>query len=96
MPARAPVYRSDRPRPDKPLPRFLDDAQAAAFMTATKHLPDPLDRLMVTTLARTGMRRGELLGLTVDAIVQIGTGYWLRTPPSASCTPTGTSRCTRS
>jgi len=26
------------------------------------------------------MRRGELLGLTVDAVVQIGTGYWLRTP----------------
>jgi len=80
VPARVPVYRSDRPRLDEPLPRFLDDAQAAAFMTATRNLPDPLDRLMVTTLARTGMRRGELLGLTVDAIVQIGTGYWLRTP----------------
>ncbi|MEI2648007.1 MAG: site-specific integrase [Dermatophilaceae bacterium] len=80
VPARVPVYRSDRPRLDKPLPRFLDDAQAAAFMTATRNLPDPLDRLMVTTLARTGMRSGELLGLTVDAIVQIGTGYWLRTP----------------
>ena len=80
VPARVPVYRSDRPRPDKPLPRFLDDAQAAAFMTAARNLPDPLDRLMVTALARTGMRRGELLGLTVDAIVQIGTGYWLRTP----------------
>jgi integrase len=80
VPARVPVYRTDRARPDKPHPRFLDDAQAAAFMTAAKSLPDPLDRLMVTTLARTGMRRGELLGLTVDAIVQIGTGYWLRTP----------------
>ena len=80
VPARVPVYRSDRPRLDEPLPRFLDDAQAAAFMTAARNLPDPLDRLMVTALARTGMRRGELLGLTVDAIVQIGTGYWLRTP----------------
>lgn len=79
-PARVPVYRSDRPRLDKPLPRFLDDPQAAAFMTAARNLPDPLDRLIVTTLSRTGMRRGELLGLTVDAIVQIGTGYWLRTP----------------
>jgi integrase len=80
VPTRVPVYRSDRPRLDQPLPRFLDDARAAAFMTAARELPDPLDRLMVTTLARTGMRRGELLGLTVDAIVQIGTGYWLRTP----------------
>jgi integrase len=79
-PARIPVYRSDRPRLDKPLPRFLDDAQAAAFKTAARDLTDPLDRLIVTALARTGMRRGELLGLTVDAIVQIGTGYWLRTP----------------
>ena len=79
-PTRVPVYRSDRPRLDHPLPKFLDDAQAAAFMTAAKNLPDPLDRLIVTALARTGMRRGELLGLTVDAIVQIGTGYWLRTP----------------
>lgn len=80
VPARVPVYRTDRPRLDKPLPRFLDDAQAAAFMTAARDLPDPLDRLIVTVLARTGMRRGELLGLTVDAVVQIGTGYWLRTP----------------
>lgn len=80
VPTRVPVYRSDRPRLNEPLPRFLDDAQAAAFMAAARDLPDPMDRLMVTTLARTGMRRGELLGLTVDAVVQIGTGYWLRTP----------------
>lgn len=80
VPARLPVYASDRPRLDKPLPRFLDDAQAVAFMHAAHNLPDPLDRLMVLTLARTGMRRGELLGLTVDAVVQIGTGFWLRTP----------------
>ncbi|MDN5896119.1 MAG: site-specific integrase [Nocardioides sp.] len=79
-PARIPVYASDRPRLDKPLPKFLDDAQAVAFMNAARNLADPLDRLMVIALARTGMRRGELLGLTVDAVVQIGTGYWLRTP----------------
>ncbi|WP_313624380.1 tyrosine-type recombinase/integrase [Microbacterium sp.] len=80
VPARIPVYASDRPRLDKPLPKFLDDAQAVAFMNAARQLPDPLDRLMVIALARTGMRRGELLGLTVDAVVQIGAGYWLRTP----------------
>lgn len=80
VPARIPVYASDRPRLDKPLPKFLDDAQAVAFMNAARNLPDPLDRLVVIALARTGMRRGELLGLTVDAVVQIGAGYWLRTP----------------
>jgi integrase len=80
VPARVPVYASDRPRLDKPLPKFLDDAQAVAFKNAARKLPDPLDRLMVIALARTGMRRGELLGLTIDAVVQIGTGHWLRTP----------------
>ncbi|AXH98173.1 integrase [Ornithinimicrobium avium] len=80
VPARVPVYATDRPRLDRPLPKFLDDAQAAAFMNAARDLPDPLDRLIVQTLARTGMRRGELLGLTIDAVVQIGTSYWLRTP----------------
>jgi hypothetical protein len=75
-----PVYTTDRPRLDKPLPKFLDDAAATAFMNAARALPDPLEKLMVLLLARTGMRRGELLGLTVDAVVQIGTGYWLRTP----------------
>ncbi len=80
VPARIPVYSTDKPLLDQPLPKFLDDAQAAAFMNAARALPDPLEQLMVLILARTGMGRGELLGLTVDAVVQIGTGYWLRTP----------------
>lgn len=63
-------------------------------MNAASNLPDPPDRLMIIALARTGMRRGELFGFTVDAVVQIGTGYWLRTPRSGSSTPTATSCCT--
>ena len=35
---------------------------------------------MTELLARTGMRRSELLDLTVDAVVQIGSAYWLRIP----------------
>jgi len=35
-------------------------------------LSDPYDRLTVELLARTGIRKGELLGLTVEAVVQIG------------------------
>ena len=31
-------------------------------------------------LARTGMRKGELVALTIDAVVQIGSAYWLRIP----------------
>ena len=65
---------------DKPLPRFLDDAAATKLMRASRADPDPLSRLIVELLARTGIRKGELLGLTVDAVVQIGSAFWLRIP----------------
>jgi hypothetical protein len=42
--------------------------------------PDPFTRLAIEILARTGMRRSEMLGLTIDAVVQIGSAYWLRVP----------------
>ncbi len=64
----------------RPLPRFLDDAAATLLMRASRADPDPLARLIVELLARTGIRRGELLRLTVDAVVQIGSAFWLRIP----------------
>jgi integrase len=79
-PSRIPVFASDRPIKDRPLPRFLDDPSAAKLLAAARALPDAFDRLAVELLARTGMRKGELLGLTVDAVVQIGSASWLRTP----------------
>ncbi|MEJ7902071.1 MAG: tyrosine-type recombinase/integrase [Thermomicrobiales bacterium] len=79
-PKRAPVYSSDRPIKDKPLPRFLDDAAAAKFLTAARNLPDEFGRLAIEILSRTGMRKGELLGLGIDSVVQIGSAYWLRIP----------------
>lgn len=79
-PARNPVLFGDTPIPDRPLPKFLDDADAAALMAATRALPDLFDRVCVETLARTGMRKGEFRRLTLDAIVQIGDSHWLRTP----------------
>lgn len=79
-PPRSPVYASDVPIKDKPLPRFLDDATNAKFMTAARQLHDEFGRLAIELLARTGMRKGELLGLTIDAVVQIGSAYWLRIP----------------
>ena len=72
------MFPGDLPIVDKPLPRFLDDA-AAAKLRATRSDADPLSRLIVELLARTGIRRSELLALTADAVVQIGFAYWLRT-----------------
>jgi len=62
------------------LPRFLDDAAATKLLRAARVEPDPFARLVVELLARTGMRKGELLALTTDAVVQIGSAYWLRIP----------------
>ena len=80
-PVRPLVFIGDLPIIDKPLPRFLDDAAASKLARAARATEaDPLSRLIVELLARTGIRRGELLALTVDAVVQIGSAYWLRIP----------------
>ena len=62
-PVRPLMFPGDLPIIDKPLPRFLDDAAAAKLLRATRADPDPLSRLIVELLARTGIRRGELLTL---------------------------------
>ncbi|MBM3856327.1 MAG: site-specific integrase, partial [Verrucomicrobia bacterium] len=79
-PARVPLFAGDFPIPDEPLPRFLDDAAAAKLLVAARADPDPFVRLAVEFLARTGLRKGEFLDLRVDAVVQIGSAYWLRVP----------------
>jgi site-specific recombinase XerD len=79
-PPRNPVIGGDiPPRPD-PLPRFLDDRDAARLMAAARACPDPRDRLVIELLARTGMRAGELADLEADAVVLIGAAHWLRIP----------------
>jgi site-specific recombinase XerD len=79
-PARNPVVGGDiPPRPD-PLPKFLDDKDAATLMAAARAATDPRDRLVMELLARTGMRAGELADLEADAVVRIGAGHWLRIP----------------
>jgi len=45
----------------------LDDAATAKLMRTSRSDSDPLARLIVELLARTGIRKGELLALTVDA-----------------------------
>ena len=79
-PRRNPILASDiPPRPD-PLPRFLDDRDAARLMTAARTASDPRDRLVVELLSRTGLRVGEACGLDADAVVLLRDGHWLRVP----------------
>ena len=79
-PPRNPVIAWDIPKKPEPLPKFLDDRDAARLMNAARASEDPRDRLVVELLARTGMRAGELADLDADAVVRIGAGHWLRIP----------------
>ena len=79
-PARVLMFAGDIPRRDEPLPRFIDDAAAAKLLRAAREHPDPFTRLAVEFLARTGLRKGEFLDLTIDSVVQIGAAYWLHVP----------------
>jgi integrase len=79
-PDRSPVFAGDVPIRNRPLPRFLDDAAAAGLLTAARQLPGLFDRVCVEVLARTGLRKGEFLRLTTNAIVRIGDGEWLHVP----------------
>jgi site-specific recombinase XerD len=79
-PPRNPVLAMDIPKKPEPLPKFLDDRDAARLMTAARAAADPRDRLVTELLARTGMRAGELADLEADAVVLIGDAHWLRIP----------------
>jgi integrase len=79
-PARTPIFAADLPRPDEALPRFLDDGDAVRLARAVAAEPDPLRRLALELLSRTGVRVGELCALEVDSVVRIGDGWWLRVP----------------
>jgi len=79
-PTRNPLFATDLPRCDDPLPKALDDPTAARFMAALAAETDPLRRLCVELLARTGMRVGELCTLEADAVSQRSGGWWLKIP----------------
>jgi len=80
VPSAVLVFSGDLPLRDEPLPRFLDDAAFTKLLQAARADPDPFTRLAVEFLARTGLRKGEFLDLTVDSAVQIGASYWLHVP----------------
>ena len=77
--AAKPDLRDRPPQLDEPLPKFLDDDQAAKFMAAATRM-DPQWRLVIEMLARTGLRVGEFCRLDVDAIITLGETNWLRVP----------------
>jgi site-specific recombinase XerD len=79
-PIRNPIIGGDIPPRPEPLPKFLDDRDAAKLMAAARAASDPRDRLVVEVLARTGLRASELCDLDADAVVRIGDGHWLRVP----------------
>jgi site-specific recombinase XerD len=79
-PERLLVFISDSPISDEPLPRFLDDAQAAALLQAARASDDLFTRVCVETLLRTGLRKGEFMRLELGSVVRIGDTLWLRVP----------------
>lgn len=79
-PSRTPVFGADLPMADDPLPRFLDDGAAARLLQAAVVDSDPLRRLVIEILLRTGLRVGELCALEADAPCRVGDGWWLKVP----------------
>jgi len=74
------IFEGDIPPIDAPRPRFLDERDAARFLSTAQRHPDLFTRVCGVTLLRTGLRKSEFLGLTADCIVQIGNNYSLRVP----------------
>ena len=79
-PRRNPIFHGDIPPRTDPLPKFLNDQDAAKLMKAARAHHLPRYRLVVEMLARTGMRASELCALDADAVTLIGEAYWLRIP----------------
>ncbi len=78
-PTRVLIFNGDLPTPDDPLPKFLSDPDAAKLMRAAADA-DPVRRLVVEMLARTGLRVGEFCELQADAVVFMNHRHWLRVP----------------
>ncbi len=78
-PGRVLIFNGDLPTPDAPLPKFLTDPDAAKLMRTAADAA-PVRRLVVETLARTGLRVGELCNLARDAVAFINHRHWLRVP----------------
>ena len=60
-PGRNPILHGDIPPRTEPIPKFLTDQQAAAFMAAARAHPVARYRLVAQVLARTGLRASGTL-----------------------------------
>ena len=80
-PRRRLLFATDIPRQPEMLPRALAPDIDRALMAAVSELSDPFARLAITVLRHTGLRRGELLDLELDGLMDFGaSGTWLRVP----------------
>ncbi|GAA1373222.1 tyrosine-type recombinase/integrase [Luteococcus sanguinis] len=79
-PARVPMFHGDVPKQHHALPKALDDPSAAKLLRAAQADKRMLVGLTVEFLLRTGLRIGEYMSLTSDAIVLIGDTHWLHVP----------------
>nr|MDQ3643667.1 tyrosine-type recombinase/integrase [Actinomycetota bacterium] len=79
-PGRNPILHGDIPPRPEPLPKFLNDQDAAKLMAAARAHRLPRYRIVVEMLARTGLRASELCDLAADAVTRIGDAHWLRVP----------------
>ena len=78
-PGRVLIFNGDLPVRDETLPKFLTDTDAAKLMRTVAE-EEPVRRLVIEMLARTGLRIGELCDLTADAVAFISGRHWLRVP----------------
>jgi site-specific recombinase XerD len=79
-PVRPLLFLGDLPRRDQPLPKALDDTDAARFLRTAQEQDRLLARVVVEVLLRTGLRVGELCRLEADAIRTGVDGFWLHVP----------------
>ena len=79
-PVRPLLFLGDLPRRDQPLPKALDDTDAARFLRTAQQQPRLLTRVTAEILLRTGLRVGELCALQADAIRNGVDGFWLHVP----------------
>lgn len=79
-PSRPLIFSGDFPKRDLPLPRFLEEPEAARFLQAARSQTDLFTKVCGVTLLRTGMRKGEFMDLTRECIIRIGSANWLRVP----------------
>jgi hypothetical protein len=73
------VFASDRPIKDNPLPGSSTTRRPQSSWPLPVNWPDPFGALAIE-IWHAPACESELLGLTTDAVVQIGSAYWLRVP----------------